>query len=540
MTTLAKLSALWVSTHQWQLAATARRTDRSCFIETSAWQTPPTWTSPAGLVAWAASVAQSGERHPPRMGKTYKFRQPRDLDQITRFALLVAPRACDAFGVPTMPADGQPHPWAEQLAAAGWKVRTRTRGAWLTVERPGMEIGILMVGWLPPRELADNGVIIDRGAPQGWATMYVYGEYHRLTGWPLAAGPGMAAIKGLWRYPRTERVHWAPDAEYWARVPPVAEGRAHRPWHVNWTAWPDAFPPPVPDGRVTAWDANAAYLNGWGTAVLARDKLTHTGPDPIANGAGRWDPGYYLIGPVQWPPGMWETARRLPPVHGSRTPDSKGSVWVTHVILDLLDSLTHDPEHQAPTYRILDSWTSARGGQLARGWADKLKHALTEARREREKSDELETRTLERVLKISYARGYPLLEKAGFMRRPDHVDTLIDQTGSSAYRLMWVAARTHGRYPLDVSADQITYLRRPQDDDGAGPLGPDDPYRFGGYKSKHTGTLQEWHQAHADGRNGQWWLPAPAPRPEPGTRDSAPATGPARPEADDFLDELFD
>lgn len=542
MTTLAKLSALWVSTHQWQIAAIGRKTDTAPFIETNTWHTPPTWSNPAALVAWAASLTQYGERRPPQMGKTYKFRQTKDVDQTTRFALLVSPRACAAFGVPDMPADGEAHPWAELLAAAGWKVRTRTRGAWLTVEKPGMELGILMVGWVKERELTDHGVVVDHfGKPNGWGTMYVYGEYHRLTGWPLSAGPGMAAAKALWRYPRTERVHWSPSEDYWAKVPAVAEGRAQRPWHVHWTAWPDAFPPPVPDGRVTVWDAVASYLNAWGTALFARDALVHTGPDPICNGRGRWDPGYYLIGPVHWPHGMAEIAARLPAVYGSRTPDSKGSVWVTHVILDLIDSLTSGPEHiEVPTYQILDSWTSARGGQVARGWADKLKHALTEARREREKNDDPEARTLEAVIKISYARGYALLEKAGFMRRPDHLDTLIDQAWSSAYRSMWLAAWHHGRYPLDVSADEITYLVRPEDADDAGPLGPDDPYRYGGYKSKHTGTLQEWHQAHADGRGGAFWLPVPAPRPEPGTDVPVPAAVPDRPEVDDFLDELFD
>jgi hypothetical protein len=496
--------------------------------------TPPRANDPAALLAWALSVARTDETPPPATGRAFRFTHAQDDDKTLRFALILSPTACAAYGIARRPDRDQPHPWLELMQAAGWDVRTRTTGPWLTVERAGAEIGILMAGWLDigkPRECAGHGIVINRDRIDGWGSCFVHGEYRRLTGWPLSAGAGMAAVKGLWRSARTTHVTWTPKGgthksskEYWQSIPPIALGRAHRPWHVHWTAWP-AFAEPVPEGRVALWDANADYLVAWTAARFARTTLRHTGPEPARPTSGRPAAGYYLIDSITWTPETRYIADRLPPVWGSRTPNPDGAVWVTHVTLDLLDSLTHE-DHQPPTYRILDSYTCADSGQLARTWGERLKAALLAARQEaaREHSGP-EDAALAEALKQSYARGYPLLENAGIINRPDHVDTLIDQRWLSAYRRMWSTAWNEERYPLEVSADEITYLYRDTDAQH-GPLGEPSDTAYGHYKIKQRGTLQEWHTSHQDGRAGHWWLPVPQKAAPPDQRPAPPADGP--------------
>jgi hypothetical protein len=234
-----------------------------------------------------------------------------------------------------------------------------------------------------------------------------------------------------------------------------------------------------------------------------------SGRDPVHPADGYWPAGWYLIDSITWHQDVAHVAARLPPVYGSRTPNQDGAVWVTHPILQLLDSLKFARDHSAPTYRILDSYTCADSGQIARTWGEKLKAALLEARAQAATDPGPETEALEAACKMSYARGYPLLEKAGFIRRPDHVDTLIDTRYLSAYKRMWLAAWNKGRYPLQVSADEVTYPYE-DGDEKDGPFGRPDPVAYGHYKIKRRGTLREWHQATGDGRHGKWWLPAPA------------------------------
>jgi hypothetical protein len=519
MQTLSKLAAIWVSRHGWHLSATNTQDAVACEIASDAWRTEPAWNDPARLLDWALALARTGHGQPPPVpGRTFHFERPADSDKTTRFALLLSPEACAAFGLGAPPDQGAEHPWRAALEAAGWTLRTRSIGPWLTVERPQAEIGILMAGWLDktkPAELANHGVVLAaNGHLDGWGSCFVHGEYRRLTGWPLSAGAGMAAVKGLWRTARRNGVTWAPKLETWARIPVLAAGRDQRPWHVQWTAPDTILPDPLPAGRVALWDANADYLVAWGIARFARGLPVHTGPDRGRPANGYWPAGWYLIDRIELHPRLAHIADRLPPIYGSRTPNQDGAVWVTHVILQLLDSLKHTgPDGApipAPTYRILDSYTAPESGQIARTWAEKLKAALLEARIQAAQDPGPETGALEAACKMSYARGYPLLEKAGFIRRPDHVDTLIDQRWFSAYRRMWSAAWNEGRFPLDVSADEVTYLYRDTDEED-GPLGKPDPMAYGHYKIKRRGTLQEWHSSHQDGRNGKWWLPAPGP-----------------------------
>lgn len=526
MSTLSKLAAIWVSEHGWNLAATGPKDTVACEIISDHWRSVPAWRDPARLVDWALSIAGSNETPPPALGRALKFAKRTDDDKITRFALLISPEACARFDLPDLPPAKTPidqHPWYTPLTAAGWKIRSKTVGPWVTLERAGAELGLLLVGWLDkskPRELAGHGVVLgSNGHPDGWSSMFVHGEYRRRTGWPLSAGAGMAAVKGLWRHPREAKVRWSAKPDYWATIPPLAIGRAQRPWHLYWTI-PDTYRPhaPVADAvKVALWDANADYLTAWGSATFARGLLTHTGPDPDPHGARH--AGYYLLDAIDWGDCAY-LADRLPPVWGSRTPTSDGHVWVTHPVVNLLHSL-------GATYRVLDSYTCDDAGQLARPWADKIKAALLEAREEADRTHDAELIALAEALKQSYARGYPLMETAGFYARPDHVDTLIDQRWSTAYRKMW-AACARGRNALDVSADEITYLWQDGDDEN-GPLGAHDPYAYGHYKVKRTGTLQEWHQAHADGRRGRWWMPAPA---LPAIDAQRPAQDPTQPAGD--------
>jgi hypothetical protein len=532
VSSLSKLAAIWISPHDWYLSATGPQDTVACEVHADHWTRRPTFRDPVKLVDWALSVARGNESPPPSTGRSLKFTKTTDDDKILRFALLLSPEACDALGVGTPP-DGDTHPWIALFEAAGWNVRTRTVGPWLTLERRDVEIGVLLVGWLDrgkPRELAGHGITLAAtGHIDAWGSCYVHGEYRRLTGWPLSAGAGMAALKGLWRSHRTTRVTWVPkgpyksSAEYWQSIPPIALGRAHRPWHLHWTAHP-AFNEPIPAGRVALWDANADYLVAWTVARFARGVLTHTGPDPVRPHSGRPAAGYYLIDSLTWAPQAQYVADRLPPVWGSRTPNPDGAVWVTHIILDLLDSLRHE-EHPPPTYRILDSYTCDNSGQLARPWGERLKAALLAAREEaaRERSGPEDT-TLAEALKQSYARGYMLLENAGIIARHDHVDTLIDQRYLSAYKRMWLAAWNEERYPLDVSADEIVYLYRDGDEEH-GPLGEPHDTAYGHYKIKRRGTLEEWHTSHQDGRSGHWWLPipdepAPSVQPAPAASDA--------------------
>lgn len=507
MSTLSKLAAIWVGEHGFNLAATGPKDTVACEIISDTWGREPAWRDPARLVDWALSLARSNETPPPALGRTLKFAKRADDDKTTRFALLISPEACARFNLPQRPEPKTPinqHPWHALLLDAGWKIRTRTIGPWITIERPGAELGILLTGWLDlakTRELAGHGVVLGvNGHTDGWSSMFVHGEYRRRTGWPLSAGAGMAAVKALWRYPRKHPVRWSADDDHWAAIPPLAIGRAQRPWHVQWTT-PDTYRPhalPEDALQVALWDANADYLNAWAAATFARGLLHHTGPDPDPHGARH--AGYYLLGAIDWG-GCAYLADRLPPVWGSRTPNPDGTVWVTHCIVQLLESL-------GATYRILDSYTCDDSGQIARSWADKLKAALLDAREEADRTRDAASIALAEALKQSYARGYPLMETAGFYKRPDHVDTLIDQRWSMAYRKMW-AACVQNRNPLDVSADEITYLWQ-DGDNQEGPLGVPDERAYGHYKVKRWGLLQEWAQSHADGRRGRWWLPAPA------------------------------
>jgi len=532
MKALSTLAAIWVGEHGWNLSATGPKDTVACEIISDNWRREPAWRDPARLVDWALSIARSNETPPPAIGRTLKFAKRADADKVTRFALLISPQACARFDLGATPAPKtliDQHPWHDALTAAGWKIRSRTIGPWITIERPGAELGVLLVGWLDrskPRELAGHGVVLgSNGHPDGWSSCFTHGEYRRRTGWPLSAGAGMAAVKGLWRYPREAKVRWSADDDHWAAIPALAS-RDQRPWHVHWTQTGyDAWRTIQATGEVALWDANADYLTAWTSARFARGLLQHTGPGGQRHANGQPWAGYYLIGDIDWAPEVQYAIDMLPPIWGSRTPRPDGSVWVTHVIVQLLDSMRWAEDYEPPTYRILDSYACEDSGQIARGWGDKLKAALIEAREEADRTKDAELIALAEALKQSYARGYPLMENAGFYKRPDHVDTLIDQRWDSAYRRMFKAAWDGERYPLDVSADEITYLWR-DGDERNGPLGEPDPRAFGRYKVKRRGTVAEWRQSHADGRRGRWWMPAPE-LPAPGAPEPAqPATQP--------------
>lgn len=552
MLTVSRLCALWIGTDGWFSTAVAMH-DPQPAIYAGNWTRQPLFADPAALVTWAVSVAKGAPVQTMHTNLTVTVKSPRDRDNVLRFALLLGPDACEAFELATKP-DGEHHPWAQLLQDDGWTVRTkRFDGPWLTIEShdKDIEIGICMVGWLSAKDpqayatlCANSGIALNRvGRPDAWGTMWVHGQYRYLTGWPLSAGAGMAAIKGFKRYTRDQNPFWAPKPEYWAQLPFLGDGegngedRTQRPWHVHWTSYP-APPADASWGDVVLWDANAAYLNAWTTMRVARGALVHTGALVQPRDNGSYPAGYYHISALRWSPDVIDTALRLPPVWGSRTPYPDGSVWVTHITLDLIRSLRFDREYKGPQFTILDSWSCADDGQLAKPWGAHLKDALTAGRHDLETQRDTEVLTLATALKFSYARGYPLLGNGGIIRRPDWLDALIDQSWLSHYRRMWLAA-WKGRYPLDMHADEIVYPWR-DDDWSDGPLGADDPYKFGGYKIKRVGgeprraPYAEWLRAHQDGRDGRWWDPVPSPVPTRASgplqpRPAAPSTGRAAP-----------
>lgn len=544
MTTLARMAALWVGAQEWYLSGTA--TDpRQDYpeVEHQLWRTAPTWSNPARLVSWSEQVAR-GSQHAmqQKLGQHIKMSRPQDTDGVLRYALIIGPDAGGLLSA-AKPKPLEPHPWRHLLEEQGWKVRTRDpdkehpqAGVWLTIERPGsIEIGILMAGWCDPtkaEELATHGLVLTEDTRlDPWGTCYLHGDYRRLTTWPLSAGAGMAAIKGLKRFQRDAPVIWSPPPEDWQATAVMQLGRpAARPWHQQWTT-----PEPHaagPDGPIALWDANADYLTSWTSARFSREPLTHTGPNPPRTDADKARTGWHLI-TITWQSAALRVVDQLPPVWGSRTPDKAMRVWVTHEILDLLDTLAYPGQdgepRRAATYQVHDSYTCQSGGQVARPWGDRLKAALLEAKREQEHRPDGCTITLVKALKASYSRGYPLLETSGLIRHPVWVDTIVDRRGASAYRRMWAVAWIQGRFPLQVSADEILYPWRAGDDE-RGPLGETSDYAYGAYKVKRRGTLSSWQKALLDGRGGRWWNPAPAlsPLTEPAV-SQALRTAPDRP-----------
>lgn len=540
--TLHRFAALWVGRTHWFLSGVSPDpTEQFPFTASDRWRKEPTADAKIErLLDWAVQLATGVETASyDQLGTSVSVRSPRDEDGCLRFAVIISPEFGHILGA-DQPGPGQPHPWRGRLEEAGWSVRTRDpkpdrqAGVWLTVERPArkptVEIGILMAGWCDPHnldDLATHGLVRgDNGRIDPWETVYLHGEFRRLTRWPLSAGAGMAAVKGLKRTHRTgSAVYWAPQPDEWLEIPVMRIGRPFaRPWHVQWSTPHLPYTAgSIPNREVIMWDANADYLVAWSGARFARGMLRHTGPEPARAPNGRVFTGWYLIGDIRWSRDVQHVVDRLPPVWGSRVPNDDGHVWVTHVIVDLLDSLRFDQNYQPPEYRIFDSYSCADSGQLAKPWGETLKAALLTARQEHAARPDNVTTILERTLKQTYARGYPLLETSGLIRRPDHVDTVVDQRWLSAYRRLWKAAWDLDRYPLSVSADEITYLHKAGDDGGTGPLGPVDPFAYGAYKIKQRGTLADWDAALHDGRKGRWWLPAPAPAPEPAT---VPAQGP--------------
>lgn len=529
----AAFSALWVGRADYYGATPDGR------VIARSWPTPPACDDPAKLIAWAVRTAGL-----ERAGAG-------------ALSILLAPDVAGAFGIPAELPKTAETLWEKELTGAGWRCVSRgTYGPWTVIQDGAkrIEVGICVVPWVPTalRARAAHGVVHDAaGAPDPFETMYVHAQYRAALGWPLSGGAGMAGVKALRFAPRKKEIYWAPPEAAWHDLeflhPPQDAGHTgrsdQRPWHQYWSMFPELPVPPDPAlTHVVVWDQTTAYLTAWAAARLARGMLIHTGPGVRPNPKGTYPAGYYRITEIAWSPRLAPIVARLPPITGSRRELADGSVWVTHEIIDALAALDSALPDYAPVaaVTILDSWTCEDHGQLAKDWGAKVRRALAAARAEAAGTDDQTCRVLALAVKATYAQGYPLAERSGIMRRPDHVDALIDHMVSFGrfVRLVLAAVR-HGLYPLDVSADEVTMLSRPDPGPAgvplAGPLSREagdttfviKPERDG---SPRMATLEQWEQAHTDGRGGRWWLETSGARPGvPRPRDAAPV--PAVPES---------
>ncbi len=274
-------------------------------------------------------------------------------------------------------------------------------------------------------------------------------EYHRVTGAPFHATPGVSGLGAL----RSRLADPGPGRQpYWRAGLPTGALRGAGPlvWHRDPGA--DAA------GHVHVFDINGMYLAAMKNAAVAWGQLQPTGPcafDP------EWA-GYWQIAVQDLPAELYD-GREQPPVF----PAPRGTalvagipggvrishVWVTTPVMVYLSELGVHPE-------VLDSWTCENAAPVFRPYAEQLIKAR------RGQLGELAP-SVEASIKATYTQMVGLLgREGGRVHRPDWQHTIMDLARVNLLRRLRRARSQVGLWPHAVRTD-AAYFVWPDQEPGA-------------------------------------------------------------------------
>jgi hypothetical protein len=349
-------------------------------------------------------------------------------------------------------------PALAELVDAGW--RTWTAHGWVNAERgtgrARIRITVGLMPWLQREGKRGRYPLID--PRDGGATALSFWHWQRLTGTPFTTAPSGVATAIVmdahpWdrRRPKgSERPAWGPsraDLDAGRIVGPGPDAEERPLELARW--WR-----PVPEGmRVRAYDARRAYLTGWTTVQVGRDRLQPGGPREFDAALSGW----WLADLAPW------TDPRIPDP-AARWDDQgdedgwRRTVWVTTPTLELLAQL-----HTRGVYGgfvIRDSYLAA-GERLLAGPAktldDTWKTATAERLRPVAGQSDIAARIAEQV-KLTYSGGYGLWKNPHSMiRRPDWSEACIAQFRVNLWRKLWAVGAHEDRWPVGVKTDCVYY-----------------------------------------------------------------------------------
>ncbi len=358
--------------------------------------------------------------------------------------LLLTAGVAERAGFPM--ADHPKHlPEGERAAAAalgsarvaGWSVSKVA--PWMTFHAPGrptIHVGVLE--WMTEEDLPaqpTQAVDAEMAAVETAAYLHAWQDATGASWHGTAAVAGtallQAAAHGAWdRRQNGYRVpKWQLDPD---QVPREWQGTSP----VTVRSW---RPTPRPTGHAYehTFDVNKQWLAAAPLCMLAHGHLTRARISFDPKRAGMW-----LVDLERWP------HDHIPNPAGPRQEGKP--VWLSTPALQLVHQLTERTDQfQHPGYAILDAWT-APGNYVLADWAAALRVVV-------------EDFDLGPAAKAVYARSLPHITKPGEpgarrrVFRPDWARGVQELAYANLWRKVLKVGLASGRWPVMVSADQVTY-----------------------------------------------------------------------------------
>lgn len=288
--------------------------------------------------------------------------------------------------------------------------------------------------WLEPKKCT----LIDRDPATMIARMH---WWYRLVGLPYyGEHPGVAAVAVLRDgYNGKRTPYWTPvfdgidPAEKATEVPCV------------WQASPDADRLPYEHG----YDVTALHLAAAGTVQLAVDRLTYRGAGLQL--VSENPPGYYRITVPEW-----RFYDRMPHPAGRYFPGD--TVWVAHPTVDMLFEVAHEYGVIAEP-EVHEAWTCDISNRVMRDFSRWFSEGLKLAAG-------FEDLAVYDALKEGYKKGIGMLnmrpnpkepDHKGRVFRPDWEHAIIAKSRCDVWRKLWKEGNTSGRWPVEVTENDLVY-----------------------------------------------------------------------------------
>lgn len=324
--------------------------------------------------------------------------------------------------------DGADHPALEAARSVGWRISRID--PWMTFWRPGSpSIHVGVRPWLNAGnfKLHDTEPVVEQ---------IRLNQFHTMLGTPYhGSNAGLAGIDLLRDHHRGKAPMWTPGN--WDRVTPARQTveTVTDKWR---TELPDHGHP-----FEHSFDARLQFLGAAMNAKLAVGPLQWAHPNQLPD-HGPVLPGYYLVTVPSW-----AYRDRIPHPLGDRH-EYNSRAWITGATLELVNELAErDQVIVAP--EIHEAWIAV-GGQMLKGWAEKIRDAEHVARMTGDP-------VLHDAVKNVYKAAIGLMKSEGAARvfRPDWQQTIVGLARSNLWRKMWREGKTSDVWPVEIHADAVWY-----------------------------------------------------------------------------------
>lgn len=216
--------------------------------------------------------------------------------------------------------------------------------------------------------------------------------------------------------------------------------------------YPDDFQRPQTTRYAHGYDATRMFLAAAGVVELSPWTLRHTGRRVFTkNLAGWWkvELGPWNHAEMPSPAGPGESVR-----------------WVTSPTLELLQGLQEAGGPFQP-FEVIDSWT-ANSRRILRTWSKTLEDAYLMCRAVADEADgdkwgrDQDAAAVAQAVKEAYRQTIGLLKpNAGWDHTPtyraDWHYAIIAQARCNLWRKLWTVGQQSGRWPLEITVDNVWY-----------------------------------------------------------------------------------